>query len=111
MPSTLGRKLRKLREQQKLSLEQLAMLSGSSKSYLWNLENFESSNPSVEKIDKIATALKVTSEFLLNGSATTPDQGVIDEAFFRKYKSLPEADKKRLRQIVDVWTEEHTRQV
>ena len=30
----------------------------------------------------------------------------IDEAFFRKYKTLPEPDKKKIRKILDAWDEE-----
>jgi hypothetical protein len=36
----------------------------------------------------------------------SPDETIIDEAFFRKYKRLPEADKKRIRRILDAWEEE-----
>ena len=39
MPSPLGDKIRVLRKQKKLSLEQLAELTESSKSYMWELEN------------------------------------------------------------------------
>ena len=106
MPSPLGEKLRAQRNLKKLSLEQLAELTESSKSYLWELENKDAPRPSAEKVAKIATVLEVTTEFLLSESTTTPDETVIDEGFFRKYKRLPEADKKRIRRILDVWEEE-----
>jgi transcriptional regulator with XRE-family HTH domain len=106
MPSPLGEKIRAQRQQKKLSLEQLAELTESSKSYLWELENKDAPRPSAEKVAKIAAVLEVTTEFLLSESTTTPDETVIDEAFFRKYKRLPEADKKRIRRILDAWEEE-----
>ena len=48
MPSPLGDKLRALRQQKKLSLEQLAELTESSKSYIWELENKDAPNPSAD---------------------------------------------------------------
>lgn len=106
MPSLLGEKIRALRKQKKLSLEQLAVLTDSSKSYIWELENKDEPNPSAEKIAKIAAELEVTTEFLLSGSVATPDETVIDEAFFRKYKRMSEFDKKKIRKILDAWEDE-----
>ena len=106
MPSPLGDKIRVLRKQKKLSLEQLAELTDSSKSYIWELENKDEPKPSAEKIGKIAAVLEVTTEFLLTESATTPDEEVLDEAFFRKYKNMSEPDKKKIRKILDAWEDE-----
>jgi len=101
MPSHLGDKLRALREQKKLSLEQLAGLTDSSKSYIWELENKDAPNPSADKVGKLAAALDVTVGFLLSGTSASPDAEVVDEAFFRKYKTLPETTKKQIRKILD----------
>ena len=106
MPSPLGDKIRELRKQKKLSLDQLAELTDSSKSYMWELENKDDPKPSAEKVARIATALNVTTEFLLSDSVTTPDEQVIDEAFYRKYKTLPEPTKKQIRKILDAWDDE-----
>ncbi len=106
MPSPLGDKIRALRKEKKLSLERLAELTESSKSYIWELENKDDPKPSAEKIGKIASVLEVTAEFLLTESTTPPCEEVIDEAFFRKYKSMPEGTKKRLRKILDAWDDD-----
>lgn len=106
MPSPLGDKIRTLRKQKKLSLEQLGELTDSSKSYLWELENKDEPKPSAEKIGKIAAVLEVTTEFLLTESMATPDVEVLDEAFFRKYKNMSDDTKKRLRKILDTWDDE-----
>ena len=106
VPSPLGEKIRAQRKQKKLSLEQLAELTESSKSYIWELENKDDPKPSAEKIGKIASVLEVTTEFLLTESTTPPGEEVIDEAFFRKYKSMPEGTKKRLRKILDAWDDD-----
>lgn len=106
MPSPLGDKIRALRKEKKLSLERLAELTESSKSYIWELENKDDPKPSAEKIGKIASVLEVTTEFLLTESTTPPGEEVIDEAFFRKYKSMPQGTKKRLRKILDAWDDD-----
>lgn len=106
MPSPLGDKIRARRKEKKLSLERLAELTESSKSYIWELENKDDPKPSAEKIAKIAAVLEVTTEFLLTESTTPPGEEVIDEAFFRKYKSMPDDTKKRLRKILDAWDDD-----
>jgi transcriptional regulator with XRE-family HTH domain len=106
VPSPLGDKIRALRKQKKLSLEQLAERTDSSKSYIWELENKDDPKPSAEKINKIAAELEVTTEFLLTESSTTPGEEVLDEAFFRKYKTMSEPDKKKIRKILDAWEDE-----
>jgi len=106
VPSPLGDKIRLLRKRKKLSLEQLADLTESSKSYIWELENKDDPKPSADKIGKIATVLEVTTEFLLTESTASPGEEVIDEAFFRKYKGMPDDTKKRLRKILDAWDDD-----
>lgn len=106
VPSPLGEKIRYLRKLKKLSLDQLAELTGSSKSYIWELENKVAPNPSADKVAKLAVALEVTTEFLLIENAATPDERVTDEAFFRKYQTMPEETKKKIRRILNAWDEE-----
>ena len=103
MPSIMGDKIHTLRKQKKLSLEKLAEMTDSSKSYMWELENKDDPKPSADKVARIASVLEVTSEFLLSESDVSPDDAVIDEAFFRKYKSMTDETKKKLRQLLDVW--------
>jgi transcriptional regulator with XRE-family HTH domain len=104
--SPLGEKIKNLRTEKGLSLEQLAQMTDSSKSYLWELENREQANPSLEKINKLAVALNVTAEFLVSAPESSPDNKVADEAFFRKYQLLPDPEKKKLRKILDAWEDE-----
>lgn len=103
MPSRLGEKIRALRQQKRLSLDKLAELTESSKSYLWGLETTDDPRPSADKITRLAAALDVTPDFLLTAPETTPDAAVADQAFFRKYQGMSEQDKRRLRQILDAW--------
>lgn len=103
MASPLGEKIRALRKQKKLSLDKLAALADSSKGYLWELENRDDPKPSAEKLSRIAAVFDVTTDYLLSAPPTAPGADVTDQAFFRKYQGLSEQDKKRLRQILDVW--------
>jgi transcriptional regulator with XRE-family HTH domain len=105
MSSPLGDKIRAARKAKKLSLESLAALVGSSKSYMWELENRENANPGAEVLSRIASALDVTTEHLLSRSPDTPEEEVADLAFFRKYQQLPPDAKKQLRKILKTWDE------
>jgi transcriptional regulator with XRE-family HTH domain len=107
VPSPLGDKMRALRKEKKLSLEQLAELTESSKSYIWELENKDVPNPSADKIGRIAAALEVTPEFLLDQrDDLTPDDEIVDEAFFRRYRKLEPDVKKKIRKIMDAFDDE-----
>lgn len=48
MSSVLGRKVRDLRQEKGMTLEQLATATGSSKSYMWEIENKPVARPSAE---------------------------------------------------------------
>jgi transcriptional regulator with XRE-family HTH domain len=104
MPSSLGQKIKNLRVAKRMTLDQLAEIAGASKSYIWELENREiPPQPSAGKIFAIAAALGVTPEFLLSDARTEPDETVLDEAFYQKYKRLPPDMRRRLRQILEAW--------
>ena len=102
VPSPLGDKIRALRKQKKLSLEQLAELTDSSKSYLWELENRDTRKPSGEKLTRIAQALEVTTDYLLDDSEEPSDE-VLKEAFFRKFNKLAPEDQQKINQMIDMW--------
>lgn len=102
MATTLGDKLRRHRLEKGYSLEKLAEITESSKSYLWELENRETRKPSAEKLTRIAQALDVTTDYLLDESAA-PDEVVMREAFFRKFSKLEVEDRKKIEQMIDLW--------
>jgi transcriptional regulator with XRE-family HTH domain len=106
MPSTLDKKIKLHRKQKGMTLDQLAARTGSSKSYVWELENRDAPHPSAEKIFAMAAALGVTPEFLHEDTTPHADEAVLDEAFYRKYRRMPSDTKRRLRQILDAWDEE-----
>jgi transcriptional regulator with XRE-family HTH domain len=102
--TTLGDKIRVLRKEKGLTLEQLAEKTESSKGYIWELENRETKKPSAEKLQKIAEELGVTTEFLLDEGRANPDDAVMQQAFFRKFDKLDDDDQKKIMQIVDTWS-------
>jgi transcriptional regulator with XRE-family HTH domain len=103
MSNTLGEKIRRLRKQKGYTLEKLGELTESSKSYIWEIENKNPPRPSADKIAKIASALGVTSDYLVDTEESTPVPDVVDQAFFRKYRKLDPNTKAKIRQMVEVW--------
>src|ERR1700730_107611 len=102
MPSSLGDKIRKHRLEKGYSLDKLAKRTDSSKSYLWELENRDTRKPSGEKLTRVAEALSVTTDYLLDESAE-PNENVLREAFFRKFNKLDPNDQKKIEQMIDAW--------
>lgn len=102
MPTLLGEKIRKLRKEHGFSLDGLADKTDISKSYLWELENRDTANPTMEKVAKLAEILQVTPEFLLNSDDVEPSETVADRAFFRKYQKLSAPTKQKLQEILKV---------
>ena len=101
MATPLGDKIRRLRREQKLSLDALAAAAGMSKSYLWELENKESPRPSAEKLDALAKILGRPVSYFLDSEEEVPEEEHLNEAFFRNYKDLEKEDRERIRMIVE----------
>ncbi|MGX5713900.1 helix-turn-helix domain-containing protein [Sphingopyxis terrae subsp. ummariensis] len=106
MPSLLGTKIKELRRERGLTLEQLAQATESSKSYMWEIESKDVARPSAEKLEKIAGALGVTSAFLIDASQVTPTEDVEDTAFFHRFQKADPYVKAKLKRILDVLDDE-----
>jgi transcriptional regulator with XRE-family HTH domain len=106
MPTILGEKIRKLRKQKGYSLEKLAELTDSSKSYIWELENKNPPRPSADKLTKIADKLDTTLEFLLDQGEAITTEDAADTKFYRQYRKMPETTKAKIRQMVRLWGED-----
>lgn len=96
-------KLREHRKKLGISLDELAARTGASKSYLWELENRVESKPSADKLTKIAAALGVTTEYLLDDDAELDDEH-LKEVFYRKFNGLSADDKSRISDMIDAWS-------
>jgi transcriptional regulator with XRE-family HTH domain len=97
----LGEKIRKHREAKGLTLEQLAEKIDSTKSYVWEIENKPVARPSADKIFRIAGALDVSAEYLMDDTRRNPSPEERDVVFFRKYQKLAKEDKDVLQRFID----------
>ena len=104
MTATIGTKIRALRSEKGYTLDELAELAESSKSYIWELENKDPPRPSAEKLAKIAKALGVTMEYFIDNEVTEED--ATDQMFYRKYRQMDPDIKKKIRKMIDLWDEE-----
>lgn len=93
-------KLRKARTAKKATLEDLAEAIGSSKAYVWQLENKKSAKPSADLLLKIANFLAVSPDFLLDDDREEQTEAQLDDAFFRTFRRLSESDKRYIHRIM-----------
>ncbi|MER9020222.1 helix-turn-helix transcriptional regulator [Mesorhizobium sp. M0590] len=100
MTTPIGEKIRTLRKQKGFTLDRLAELAESSKSYIWELENKDLPRPSADKISKVAIALDVTPDYLLTDAVAVED--ATDTAFFRKYRTMDPGTKEKIRKMLDL---------
>ena len=106
VPTALGEKIQKLRKEKGFTLEQLADRTDSSKSYIWELENKAPPRPSADKLSRIASELGVTMEYLLDRDQEISEADATDDMFFRKYRQMDPAVKRKIRKMVELWEEE-----
>ncbi|MDO9528120.1 MAG: helix-turn-helix transcriptional regulator [Syntrophales bacterium] len=97
---TLSEKIKKERTKRKITLEGLAKAVGSSKGYIWQIENDPNIKPSAQLIAKIAKSLNVTIDYLVDSEKEkmgTPDNSLV---FFRNFEELnKESQETLLRQM------------
>ena len=61
----VGKRIKVLRKQKYLTLQELADLIGADRQYVWNIENGEI-NLTLDYLDKVTNALGVTQDEFLN---------------------------------------------
>ena len=105
MLTSLGEKIRQLRTQKKLTLDHLAALTESSKSYIWELENKNPPRPSAAKLAKIAAMLDTTLDYLLDEGENVTEEDAADARFYRQYRRMDSTTKAKIRQMVKLWGE------
>ncbi len=88
-----------------LSLDELAKIAETSKSYLWELENRDVRKPSAEKLAKIADALGESASYLMDDKSE-PDEAQKQEAFFRKFSKLDKNDQAKFQEMIEIWSKE-----
>jgi transcriptional regulator with XRE-family HTH domain len=103
MRTILGEKIYRLRKQKGYSLDKLAELTESSKSYIWELENRKPPRPSADKLTKIAHHLDTTLEYLLDRDKIISTEDAADAKFYRQYRKMDPDTKAKIRQMVKLW--------
>jgi transcriptional regulator with XRE-family HTH domain len=102
--NVLGAKIKELRKQKGLTLEQLAERIGSGKSYIWEIENKGVKRPSAEKLAAIAKELDVTTDYLIDDAQTEMTDDLEKEVLFRKFGQLESRDKEKIMEMIDSWS-------
>ena len=90
-----GTRLQTMRKSKKLTLEELATRVGTTKSYIWELENKPNIQPSAALVTKLANELNCTVEHLMEGEGNDADR-----IFFREYQQLNDDTKSTLSKIM-----------
>lgn len=106
MQTALGEKIRRLRTQKRLTLDKLGELTGSSKSYIWELENKNPPRPSAAKLARIAETLDTTLDYLLDSEGRVSEEEAADARFYRNYRRMPSTTRQKIRRMVKLWNED-----
>lgn len=101
MTTTTGDKIKALRKDKGYTLDELAQRAGTSKSYIWELENKNPPRLSAMKLAKIAEALEVTMDYFIDDEI--PEEDAVDIAFYRKYRKMRPENKKKFQKIIKLW--------
>jgi transcriptional regulator with XRE-family HTH domain len=97
---SLASKLKKLREQSRQSLQQVADGVGISKVHVWELEKGTSKNPSMDIVKRLADHFRVPIAYF-NDDSIEPDEANALQ-FFREFDGqLSEKDWEALRSVAE----------
>jgi XRE family transcriptional regulator, master regulator for biofilm formation len=81
--SVIGERVKKLRQEKKMSLSELAEQAGVAKSYLSSLERNLQTNPSIQFLEKIAAVLNIPVDHLIHEQ---PDKANMDSDWVKLVK-------------------------
>lgn len=99
--SFLAVRLAELRRSRNLTLDDLSFRTGSSRSYLWQLENCYA-NPSLSRISKIALVLGVPPEYFLKESCVLEDNAA-ERGLISKFNLLSPFLQESIVVLIDAW--------
>lgn len=101
-----SKRLRKSRENKKLSQVDLAEKAGFQPSAISHFETGKRS-PSFANLKKLADALEVTVDYLFGRAEEPKNQGLEAEALFRNFDKLTPEDKKTIAQMTQFLAEKN----
>lgn len=93
MSESFSGKLRQLRLKNNWTLDQLAQVIGSSKAYVWQLENKKNARPSADLVFKIADTFDVAPEYFDNASGVELSAAQEESELVRGFRKLRERDR------------------
>lgn len=99
----LSENLKTIRKKQKISQKSLAQSSGVSYSMVSKLESGEQKNPSLDTLDKIATALNVTVSQLMDGTSIFDQFDIVMGDTLKEIKKESEEYKNSPITYIDSW--------
>lgn len=104
MSDEFGKKIRDRRIKLGLTLEELAEKLGTTKNYVWQLENKSPARPSGQLLLKISDVLELPPDFLLDDEKDNPDAEQMKYVLFRKSKiaNLSEKDIEKLLKMMSI---------
>lgn len=96
----IGDRVKKLRQEKKMSLSELADQAGVAKSYLSSLERNLQTNPSIQFLEKIAGVLNVPMDHLIHEQINKED---LDSEWMKIVKEAMESgvSKEQFREFLD----------
>ncbi|MCS0824395.1 helix-turn-helix domain-containing protein [Cytobacillus firmus] len=96
----IGDRVKRLRQEKKMSLSELADQAGVAKSYLSSLERNLQTNPSIQFLEKIAGVLKVPVDHLIHEQINKED---LDSEWMKIVKEAMESgvSKEQFREFLD----------
>ena len=103
MSESFGRKIKELRIEKKLTLDELAEMIGSKKTYVWQLENKTPARPSGKLLLDLAKALGVSPDFLIDDSIEEETTDHLESALLRSVhgRGLTEQELRQLIKFAD----------
>ena len=112
MTKSFGAILQQHRKRAGMTLEALAQDVNSTKSYIWELENKPNIRPSAELVYRLAKTLGTTVGVLMGqedpGEGFPQDLPEQDRVFFRDYQELRPQTKQRLKNIMDILSQDES---
>jgi transcriptional regulator with XRE-family HTH domain len=105
MSESFGRKIKRLRVEKKMTLDDLADAIGSKKAYVWQLENKTPARPSGKLLLDLAKALDVSPDYLIDDEVEEPSIDHRADALLRsvKGKGLSPSEFDQLMKIADTF--------
>jgi len=98
---SLSKKIKETRKKKKLTLERLAKAVGSSKSYMWQVENAHKNNPSFDIVVKIAKVFGVPLDYFANPHDTQLSTDDKNNYFLSRFNELDDDSKELIENLIE----------